>query len=143
MKKYPFTASGVKQWLQLLYSAPIDLQMLEQEIILMSLSSWLSTRFELQEEQIEYIQALDSGFKGNLAQELTFAINNQSVITLDKQPHTAIGGTLARDSVKVTEYETRKVQSSAAPVSDADLSEQLATRTLDAYLTIRIFYQLK
>ncbi|WP_270087388.1 hypothetical protein [Sphingobacterium sp. SYP-B4668] len=59
MKKYPFTASGVKQWLQLLYSAPIDLQ------------------------------------------------------------------------------------SSAAPIPDADLSEQLATRTLDAYLTIRIFYQLK
>lgn len=142
MKKHPFSNEGVMEWLAALYSATVNYQMMEQDLILMCLRSWLISRFDLSEDQIAYINKLSEDFKSNLAQELVFAINNQSDITLDKQTDEKRTSTLARDSVKVTEYESKKTQSNASyiPIT-ADLKMNFNSQ-LEGHLIIRIYYKL-
>lgn len=142
MKKYPFDSSGVAEWLAKLYSATITYQMMEQEHILLSLRSWLISRFDLSKDQIAYITTLSEDFKSNLAHEITFAINNQSPITLDKQTDEKRSGTLARDSVKVTEYESTNTQSDASDIAPESAIDQQFNRNLDGHLIIRIYYKL-
>ncbi|MCW2263135.1 MULTISPECIES: hypothetical protein [Sphingobacterium] len=142
MKKHPFSNEGVMEWLAALYSATVNYQMMEQDLILMCLRSWLISRFDLSEDQIAYINTLTEDFKSNLAQELVFAINNQSDITLDKQTDEKRTGTLARDTVKVTEYESKKTQSNASYISiQADVKTNFNSQ-LEGHLIIRIYYKL-
>lgn len=142
MKKHPFSNEGVMEWLAALYSATVNYQMMEQDLILMCIRSWLISRFELSEDQIAYINTLSEDFKSNVAQELVFAINNQSDITLDKQTDEKRSSTLARDTVKVTEYESKKTQSNASDIPiQADVKTNLNSR-LEGHLIIRIYYKL-
>jgi hypothetical protein len=141
MKKYPFDSRGVTQWLAELYSATITYQMMEQEHIQLSLRSWLISRFHLTKDQITYITTLSEDFKGNLAREIVFAINNHSPIILDKQTDEQRIGKLAPDSVKVTEYESKKKQADVSHVpSIRDVGKQF-NRNMDGQLMIRIYYK--
>ncbi len=141
MKKYPFDSRGVTQWLAELYSATITYQMMEQEHILLSLRSWLISKFDLSKDQITYIATLSEDFKSNLAREIVFAINNHSPITLDKQTDENRTGLLDGDSVKVTEYESKKKQADVSHVpSITDVGKQF-NRHADGQLMIRIYYK--
>lgn len=142
MKKHQFNNKEVMEWLATLYSATINYQMMEQDLILMCLRSWLISRFDLSEDQIAYINTLSEDFKSNLAQELVFAINNQSQITLDKQTDEKRSSTLSRDSVKVTEYESKKVQSDASDIPIRSDGDTRFNYQLDGHLIIRIYYKL-
>jgi len=142
MKKHQFNNKGVMEWLAALYSATVNYQIMEQDLILMCLRNWLISRFDLSEDQIAYINTLSEDFKSNLAQELVFAINNQSQITLDKQTDEKRSSTLSRDSVKVTEYESKKVQSDASDIPIRSDGDTRFNYQLDGHLIIRIYYKL-
>ena len=141
MNKHTFDDAGVKQWLQQLYSSSIEFQIMEQELILTSLCSWLMSRFTLSEDQVIYIDALSADFKSNLAQEIVFAINNQSDITLDKQTESGSINIYPRDSVKVTEYESNKIQSDAPDIQVESEASTVFNRQLEGHLIIRIYYK--
>ena len=142
MKKHQFDNEGVMEWLAALYSATVNYQMMEQDLILMCLRSWLISRFDLSEDQIAYINTLSEDFKSNLAQELVFAINNQSDIILDKQTDEKRSSALARDTVKVTEYESKKTQSDASDIPIQSDVKMNFNRQLEGHLIIRIYYKL-
>lgn len=142
MNKYTFDEMGVRQWLRQLYSSTVELQMMEQKLILLCLRSWLMSRFELSEGQVEYLISLSSDFKNNLAQEIAFAINNQADITLEKQTNEKTTGTLARDSVKVTEYESNKIQSDTPEIPVESEANEIFSRRLEGHLIVRIYYTL-
>lgn len=142
MNKYTLDALGVKQWLQDLYNSTIEFQMMEQKLILLCLRSWLMSRFELSESQVDYLISLSADFKNNLAQQIAFSINNQADITLDKQTNEKSTSTFPRDSVKVTEYESNKIQSDTPEIPiESDASEAFSRR-LEGHLVIRIYYKL-
>ena len=142
MNKYPFSEIGVKQWLQDLYTAIIEVQMTEQNMILSCLYSWLSSRFELSESQLNYLFTLSASFRNNLAQEIAFAINNQAAIILDKQTDEMVTSTLPEDSVKVTEYESSKTQTDS-PNTIGRVGETAAsTLQYNGHLIVRIYYKL-
>ena len=140
MKKFPFNQFGVKQWLSQLYRSTVEFQMMEQELILLCLCSWLMSRFELSERQVAYIRSLSEDFRRNLAQEIVFAINNQADITLDIQSSPTDSDAGSRDSVKVTEYESNKIQSDAPAIPLASEASSVFNRQLDGYLTVRVYY---
>lgn len=142
MNKYTFDEMGVKQWLRQLYSSTVELQMMEQKLILLCLRSWLMSRFELSESQVEYLISLSSDFKNNLAQEIAFAINNQADITLEKQTNEKAASTLSRDSVKVTEYESNKIQSDTPEIPVESDANEIFSRRLEGHLIVRIYYTL-
>ncbi len=142
MNKYTFDEMGVKQWLRQLYSSTVELQMMEQKLILLCLRSWLMSRFELSESQVEYLISLSSDFKNNLAQEIAFAINNQADITLEKQTNEKAASTLSRDSVKVTEYESNKIQSDTPEIPVESKANDIFSRRLEGHLIVRIYYTL-
>ncbi len=142
MNKYTLDALGVKQWLQDLYSSTIEFQMMEQKLILLCLRSWLMSRFQLSESQVEYIISLSADFKNNLAQQIAFTINNQADITLDKQTNEKNSSTYPRDSVKVTEYESNKIQSDTPEIPLESDANEAFSRRLEGHLTIRIYYKL-
>lgn len=142
MKKHPFDSLGVTQWLTELYSTTITCQIMEQDHIILSLRSWLISRFDLSKSQIAYVNTLSEDFKRNLAQEIVFAINNKALITLDKQTDDKSTGNLARDLVKVTEYESTKKQADASDIPSQSDFEQQFNRQLDGHLIIRIYYKL-
>lgn len=142
MNKYTLDDTGVKQWLKQLYNSTIEFQMMEQKLILLCLRSWLMSRFELSESQIEYLISLSSDFKNNLAQEIAFAINNQADITLDKQTSEKSASTLSRDSVKVTEYESNKIQSDSVEIPLESEADKIISRRMEGHLIIRIYYTL-
>lgn len=139
MNKYPFSEIGVNQWLQDLYTSTIDVQVQEQDMILSSLYNWLTLRFELSEDQLNYLFSLSASFRNNLAQEIAFAINNQSAITLDKQTDAMVSSTLPEDSVKVTEYESSKAQADSPNTLGAG---EPSTPIYNGKLIIRIYYKL-
>ncbi|WP_454880387.1 hypothetical protein [Sphingobacterium detergens] len=142
MNKYTFDEMGVRQWLRQLYSSTVELQMMEQKLILLCLRSWLMSRFELSESQVEYLISLSSDFKNNLAQEIAFAINNQADITLEKQTNEKAASTLSRDSVKVTEYESNKIQSDTPEIPVESQANDIFSRRLEGHLIVRIYYTL-
>ncbi|OOG19314.1 hypothetical protein BWD42_05085 [Sphingobacterium sp. CZ-UAM] len=142
MKKYTLDKEGVRQWLEQLYGSTIELQMMEQNLILLSLHSWLMSRFELSESQVEYLISLSSDFKNNLAQEIAFAINNRADITLDKQTNEKSTSTLSRDSVKVTEYESNKIQSDTPEIPVESEANEIFSHRLEGHLIVRIYYKL-
>jgi hypothetical protein len=142
MNKYTLDDAGVKKWLKQLYSSTVEFQMTEQKLILLCLSSWLMSRFELSESEVEYLISLSSDFKNNLAQEISFAINNQADITLDKQTNEQSTSTLPRDSVKVTAYESNKIQSDTPEIPIASEANEIFSRRLEGHLTVRIYYKL-
>jgi hypothetical protein len=142
MNKYTFDEMGVRQWLRQLYSSTVELQMMEQKLILLCLRSWLMSRFELSESQVEYLISLSSDFKNNLAQEIAFAINNQADITLEKQTNEKAASTLSRDSVKVTEYESNKIQSDTPEIPVESEANEIFSRRLEGHLIVRIYYTL-
>lgn len=141
MKKQPFNEEGVAQWLLKLYNSTIECQMEEQKLILICLQSWVTSRFEFTAEQVAYIESLSFDFKHNLAQEIVFAINNHQDIKLEKTTDHETSSTLSRDSVKVSEYETRKQQSATSNAGAAVTADHLAQGCV-GYLTIRIYYKL-
>lgn len=142
MNKFTLDAEGVRQWLEQLYGSTIELQMMEQNLILLSLHSWLMSRFELSESQVEYLISLSSDFKNNLAQEIAFAINNRADITLDKQTNEKSTSTLSRDSVKVTEYESNKIQSDTPEIPVESEANEIFSHRLEGHLIVRIYYKL-
>lgn len=142
MKKNQFNQEGVQLWLQKLYNSTVENQMMEQNLILNCLLSWAISRFEFAEDQIAYIESLPADFKQNLAQEIAFTINNQLDITLDKKTDAETTSTLARDSVKVSEYEASKSQSATDEASTSTLTDEVITRGCEGHLTIRIYYKL-
>ncbi|PUV24173.1 hypothetical protein [Sphingobacterium athyrii] len=142
MNKYTLDDPGVKRWLRNLYSSTIEFQMSEQKLILLCLYSWLNSRFELSEEQLEYILSLSADFKNNLAQQIAFAINNQTEITLDKQTNEKNTSTFPRDSVKVTEYESNKIQSDTSEIPVESEANEIFSRRLEGHLIVRIYYTL-
>mgnify|MGYP001015496437 CR=1 FL=1 len=142
MNKYTLDALGVKQWLQDLYNSTIEFQMMEQKLILLCLRSWLMSRFQLSESQVEYIISLSADFKNNLAQQIAFTINNQADITLDKQTNEKNTSTFPRDSVKVTEYESNKIQSDTPEIPVESEANVAFSRRLEGHLIIRIYYKL-
>ena len=142
MNKYTLDALGVRQWLQDLYNSTIEFQMMEQKLIIQCLRSWLMSRFELSESQVEYIISLSADFKHNLAQQITFTINNQGDITLDKQTNEKNTSTFPRDSVKVTEYESNKIQSDTPEIPIESEANAAFSRRLEGHLVIRIYYKL-
>jgi len=142
MNKYTLDALGVKQWLQDLYNSTIEFQMMEQKLILLCLRSWLMSRFQLSESQVDYIISLSADFKNNLAQQIAFTINNQADITLDKQTSEKNSSTYPRDSVKVTEYESNKIQSDTPEIPLGSEANETFSRQLEGHLIIRIYYKL-
>lgn len=142
MNKYTLDALGVKQWLQDLYNSTIEFQMMEQKLILLCLRSWLMSRFQLSESQVEYIISLSADFKNNLAQQIAFTINNQADITLDKQTNKKNTSTFPRDSVKVTEYESNKIQSDTPEIPVESEANVAFSRRLEGHLIIKIYYKL-
>lgn len=142
MNKYTLDDAGVKRWLRDLYNSTIEFQMSEQKLILLCLYSWLNSRFELSEEQLEYILSLSDDFKNNLAQQIAFAINNQADITLDKQTNDKNTSTFPRDSVKVTEYESNKIQSDTPEIPVESEANEIFNRRLEGHLIVRIYYTL-
>ncbi|RKO69743.1 hypothetical protein D7322_20990 [Sphingobacterium puteale] len=142
MNKYTLDALGVKQWLQDLYNSTIEFQMMEQKLILLCLRSWLMSRFELSESQVDYLISLSADFKNNLAQQIAFSINNQADITLDKQTNEKSTSTFPRDSVKVTEYESNKIQSDTPEIPIESEANEAFSRRLEGHLVIRIYYKL-
>lgn len=142
MNKYTLDALGVKQWLQDLYNSTIEFQMMEQKLILLCLRSWLMSRFELSESQVDYLISLSADFKNNLAQQIAFSINNQADITLDKQTNEKSTSTFPRDSVKVTEYESNKIQSDTPEIPIESDANEAFSRRLEGHLVIRIYYKL-
>ncbi len=141
MKKYTFDDLGVRLWLRRLYSSSVENQMMEQELILNCLISWIASRFELSESQVDYLLSLSADFRNNLAQELAFTINNHGDIILDKQTDEN-SSALFPDSVKVTEYESNKIQSDTPQLPQGEAGEEIFMRRMDGQLTIRIYYKL-
>lgn|GEM_PF-1031534 len=142
MNKYTLDDTGVKRWLRDLYNSTIEFQTMEQKLILLCLRSWLMSRFELSESQVDYIISLSADFKNNLAQQIAFAINNQADITLDKQTNEKSTSTLSRDSVKVTEYESNKIQSDTPEIPVGSEANEIFNRRLEGHLIVRIYYTL-
>jgi len=137
MKKYIFSAAGVKQWLDELYGSSIGVQADEQTLIFMGLCNWLETRFILSDEQMAYAEGLSVEFKNNLASEIIFAINHHVEIILDK-PQLS---TFPKDSVKVSSYETNKIHSDSSLIGDQSETDEKFSNC-EASLIVRIQYKV-
>ena len=124
MNKYTLDALEVRQWLQDLYNLTIEFQMMEQKC------------------QMDYIISLFTDFKNNLAQQIAFTINNQADNTLYKQTIEKNGSTYPRDSVKVKEYESNKIQSDTREILLGYEANAPFSRRSEGHLDIRIYYNL-
>lgn len=84
MEKYPFTPSGVEQWQTELYAKPDAVVALEAAAVSASLYDWLPDRFSLSHEQVNYLNAVDSGLAAVWSTELAYAIIHRVSVVLDK-----------------------------------------------------------
>lgn len=84
MEKQPFDETGLQQLLLALYALP-DNELTEEAYALRNQPKlWINGHFELEPEQLEFLQQLPTVATQFLAQEGAFAVENRLPINLQK-----------------------------------------------------------
>jgi len=82
--KYPFTQAGVFQWQQELYASDDATVWKESTLAAADLAYWLTLRFELDEEQHDFLHGIDRRQRQHWGESVSYFIGARLPITLDK-----------------------------------------------------------
>ncbi|MFA6276308.1 MAG: hypothetical protein WC622_06140 [Pedobacter sp.] len=84
MKKFPFTNAGFLALQHDLYSLSDEVLKIEADLVLNYFDYWMDNHFELSNNQLSYLKAIDPRAKPLLIFNTSFAIENRLPIILNK-----------------------------------------------------------
>ncbi|RZK54554.1 MAG: hypothetical protein EOO87_10125 [Pedobacter sp.] len=91
MEKFPFSAAGFSALQQQLYALPDQQLSVEAENVKNDFDAWMVAHFALNENQVIFLNAIDSRAKALVAFETSFAIGNRLPVLLVKADPPAEG----------------------------------------------------
>ena len=99
---YPLTTAGVHAWQADYHQADSAAQAAERHEISLQFYQWLTLRFELDQEQVEFLYGLSPAFLQELQQEIINSLLAEVPVFFEREPRPAArNGGGPEDSVKV------------------------------------------